>query len=278
MSAVAVRSILLAFALIGCSTPPGDDAADDGADDDASEPPGGIAWRTPRVLFKAQRFRIDAGGDTFFGRVADPRVHTDWSTPDYQTLEVTWLELGVEMRVNIYFYSDGTEWWSNEVRTYDGAVLGDWITYTGDLLRAPLGQPFTEDLELSSGSNALTVRGLHVEPFLPPLCDGSPYSLEPYDPVVWLPPVFDDSQVYCTQRVFAWDAMCAETDAPPGSTMAWTIDDPSIATIGPDPEVPLAARVYPVALGETIAHGVLHAADGAELAATQFTVHVRPYP
>jgi hypothetical protein len=264
---------LLAGHLVACGAGGGPDPGPDASGN--GEPRAGISWRTPHVLFKAHSFRIDAGGQAFFGRIPQPRVHSDFLAPDYTTLEVTWLEHEVEMRLYIYFSTDGSEWWSNELRTYDGNALGDWITYTGDFFRSALGQPFTDDIELTSGSDALLVRGLELDAFLPVVCDGSSYFLEPYDPTIWLVP--DNEHEYqFHQSVFLRDATCTDIAMPAGATLEWTIADPTIATIVGD--TGFEARLNPVAIGETTAQAVLRATDGTQLAATTFAVLVRPYP
>jgi hypothetical protein len=60
-------------------------------------------------------------------------VHSDPGDRRYRTLEVTWRERGVEMRMNIYFAADDTHWWATEVRVYDGSADGDWIGWGGGM-------------------------------------------------------------------------------------------------------------------------------------------------
>ena len=55
-------------------------------------------------------------------------VHSDPGTLTYRTLEATWRENGVEMRLNMYFAGDAASTWVEEVRIYDGEVDGKWLT------------------------------------------------------------------------------------------------------------------------------------------------------
>jgi len=49
------------------------------------------------------------------------------------------------MRLFIYFHADENNWWSSEVRTYNGQEGADWIYYTSDsgFFRSNLNQAFT---------------------------------------------------------------------------------------------------------------------------------------
>jgi|GEM_PF-3849933 len=128
-----------------------------------------ITWDTPFVRLHSERLRIENGGPTFLAAADHIAVTSDPGRPDeYTTLEATWHEHGTEMRVNLYFRSDGTEWWSDEQRTYRGDGRSEWITYTGEQFRSPLGVAFTGDVTLRSGTNSFTLRGLSLEAFRRP--------------------------------------------------------------------------------------------------------------
>jgi hypothetical protein len=66
-----------------------------------------------------------------------------------RTLEVTWQEAGVEMRLNLYLAADDADWWVTEVRVYDGSAEGHWIGWGGLWGRAADGEadPSSEDGE-----------------------------------------------------------------------------------------------------------------------------------
>ena len=102
--------------------------------------PAPVHFATPQVTFDATALLIDAEGRRFTsgGSVVD--VNSDPGIPNnYTTLELTWNERGVEMRLYMYFASDGHNWWSNEIRTYNGHAPGDWIYYTGTFFRDTAG-------------------------------------------------------------------------------------------------------------------------------------------
>lgn len=147
-----------------------------------------IDWSTENVTFTASAFSIDVGQQTFTTSGASVDFGSDPGRSDYQTLEVTWMENDVEMRWYVYFTSDGTDWWADEFRTYDGNADGEWITFTGEFFRSPLGSPFFGDIDLNASERGLTsrlrVEGMVLEPFttneiLPDLAlaDGAPPEL-----------------------------------------------------------------------------------------------------
>lgn len=113
-----------------------------------------IDWSTPFVKLQAEEFRIEVQGKTFLCESQSARASLN-SNPGtrnaYTTFERIWTEHGVEMRLFIYFYSDGSDWWANEIRIYDGRTDADWLAATGEWFRRPLGQAFTGDLDLTLG-------------------------------------------------------------------------------------------------------------------------------
>jgi|GEM_PF-2253060 len=160
-----------------------------------------INWSTENVTFAASSFAIDVNGQTF--TASDPAIDFDGDpgNDEFQTLEVTWMENGVEMRWYVYFASDGTDWWVEEFRTYNGDPDGDWVTFDGEFFRTPLGTPFSGDVDLDAIQDGVTSRvridNMVLQPFttnaiLPatPLADGSPPPLPPGLPrtgVEWTP-------------------------------------------------------------------------------------------
>ena len=101
-----------------------------------------VSWQTPNVTLTADDFWIEVEGEKFEARVAGIEVSGDPGWNAYTSLELVWFERGREMRLFIYFKSDGMQWWSDEIRTYDGQVPAEWIYYFGDHFRTPVGQPF----------------------------------------------------------------------------------------------------------------------------------------
>lgn len=104
-------------------------------------------WKTEVVDLEAADFRIEVGGQRFVG-ATQMDVRSDPGTMASWTLELTWQEHGREMRVNMYFASDGRDWRVREVRTYDGNAQGEWVYYVAPLFRVPLGQAFQGQLSL----------------------------------------------------------------------------------------------------------------------------------
>jgi hypothetical protein len=98
-----------------------------------------VNWQTPYAYFRADNFRIVANGKTFYANTPSVSVHSDPGSPTYTTLEVTWQENGTEMRLYIYFNSDGQKWWSPEIRIYNGKISPDWIIFKEKFFESNLG-------------------------------------------------------------------------------------------------------------------------------------------
>jgi hypothetical protein len=127
-------------------------------------------WQTETVAFDAHVVRIRAGRRIFDGQDNGVQVHSDRGEPRrYTTLEVTWPRReNVSMRLNIYFQSDGIDWWASEIRVSDGWPDGSWVTVVGERFRTPLGQACLGDLHLVDGGARLDIEGLHVQAFAAP--------------------------------------------------------------------------------------------------------------
>jgi hypothetical protein len=108
-----------------------------------------INWKTQVVLLMAREFSIDVRGKTF--RAATPAidVSSDPGNATYRTLEATWKENGVEMRLSLYFKGDAIASWVDEIRIYDGEVDGKWLTARGTFFKTPLGAQWTGDQDIA---------------------------------------------------------------------------------------------------------------------------------
>jgi hypothetical protein len=107
------------------------------------------------VALTADDFRLDQRPQ--FGVDVWPQLNSDPGGSDYWTIEVVWLEHEVEQRLNMYFGSDGTDWWVDEIRTYDGYDPGEWVYAYGPFFQAPLGEAFEADVRvelLGTGARA----------------------------------------------------------------------------------------------------------------------------
>lgn len=191
LAAAMLASVFLAVVLVGGGGQP-ERVTTGPAASSGAPPPGATGTpsapfhvETRQVSLSAGAIEIETGGKQF---VTAPPIDVD-SDPGirnaYTTLELTWQEHGVEMRLFVYFGSDGREWWSNEIRTYNGSAQGDWITYTGEFFRRPLGTPFVGDFTVATEDpviGRLHISDMRLEAFRrPPACESptGAFVLEP---------------------------------------------------------------------------------------------------
>lgn len=131
-----------------------------------------VHWSTEYVDLSADGFSIDASGQTFTAAGATVQTHSDPGDATYQTLELAWTEHGRTMLFNLYFQSDGTDWWAFEMRTYNGLAgdAADWVTFRGDHFRTPLGEAYTGDVDLTATEGGITshlvLHGLRLQAFV----------------------------------------------------------------------------------------------------------------
>jgi hypothetical protein len=102
-----------------------------------------VSWETDTVSLSASNFYIVAGGQVFTADVDEIDVDGDPGDDVATSLEVTWMEHDVEMRVYIYFEADGESWNAYEMRIYDGADPGEWVTFEDELFSAILGEAYS---------------------------------------------------------------------------------------------------------------------------------------
>ena len=105
--------------------------------------------------------------DLFFTADVDEiEISGDPGSDTYTTLEVTWLEHDVEMRVYIYFEADDAEWRAFEMRIYDGNDPGEWVTWEGEQFSASLGDSYNiMSFGRQIGDNGIYFGGLEVQAF-----------------------------------------------------------------------------------------------------------------
>jgi hypothetical protein len=193
-----------------------------------------VKWRAPFVELDAADFRIEAGGQEFLGNDPAIRVSGDPGRPnEYTSFEAEWHENGVPMRLYIYFKSDGVEWWSNEMRIYDSSPDGEWITFTGEFFRQPLGRAFTGDLDLVDPitGGALHLQGLRLQAFLPPeecSAEMPPYTIEVLYPEIELQAI---PGVGFAASVRLLDAECQTVTDDPAISYSWSLDDPNLVAL-----------------------------------------------
>ena len=125
-------------------------------------------WATGVVTLEANTVAIHVG-DKAFSPPADAALHSDPGSSTYRTLEMSWSEQGIEMRLNIYLAADDSNWWVSEIRTYDGLTPGNWIYYQAPSVKAARGDSYEGNLDLNGTSDAssgrLTINGLRLTAF-----------------------------------------------------------------------------------------------------------------
>ena len=121
-----------------------------------------IHWSTPFASLEASALWIETGGQRFTGSSA-VGIHSDPGNATYRTLEMSWAEHGVEMRLFIYFAANSANWWVSEMRTYDGRSPGNWAYYDGPFFRTPIGQAFRGNVDLVSDKTDTIPGHLHVD-------------------------------------------------------------------------------------------------------------------
>jgi hypothetical protein len=144
-----------------------------------------VVWTTDSASLTASNFYIKTDNVYFTSTKQNATVHSDPGNNRYKTLEITWYEFSasqaknVEMRMNIYFKSDGVYWWSDEIRTYNGKDPGDWIYYKPVSADKPffktlVGRPFRSTrFALSSnpiGAGTIEFENVTVNPFFKAYC------------------------------------------------------------------------------------------------------------
>ena len=226
---------------------------------DAPVPVGPFKAETRQVSLTADAVAIQAGGKQFV-TAAPVSVRGDPGTPnEYTTLELTWQEHGVEMRLFIYFSSDAKEWWSDEIRTYNGAALGDWITYKGDFFRRPLGQAFTGDFTVATPDSAvgsLRLSNLRLEAFRAPASCATakgPLALEPgTSPIL----IEGYTSGYGASVRLLSTSGCTPVPDEDQYRYEWTTSDPGVVTIQRLvlPELTRRADLKPVGRGRATVH------------------------
>lgn len=119
-----------------------------------------VNWTTDSVSLIADNFYIDVGEKRFYMK-PDPNTGVTMGpigSPNanmFTSLEVSWREYGIDMKVYLYFNKDNNHWWLSELKTYNGLTPGDWISY-GNIngISGILGEKFiANNLNLYSTSN-----------------------------------------------------------------------------------------------------------------------------
>jgi len=118
-----------------------------------------------RVEWTSGGHSVDVGGVSSTG--AFGTISGDPGSPSYATAELTWFEHGVERRINVYFASDGVNWFADEIRTYN-ELGNDWNYYRAGApyFVTPVGQAFEAscvDLTSDDGKAQLRLRDFKLK-------------------------------------------------------------------------------------------------------------------
>jgi hypothetical protein len=175
-TSVAASCVVLAtMALTSATTVAQTPSASPTPDETAPPSDGAVTWDSGAASFEADSYQIHVG-DTVLTGSGPAEIHSDPGDPTYRTLEIVWHEQGVEQRMNLYFAADAEDWWVTEVRTYDGAVDGEWINYWAvgqpprEMFRTPRGESFEGDVLLVGFGRVpavLEIVGLRLTAFAP---------------------------------------------------------------------------------------------------------------
>lgn len=98
-----------------------------------------ISWKTDTVQLSADDFYITVSGQKFVPNTTTT-INSDPGNPNYTTLEVVWVQNGIEMRMNFYFSANSTHYWITEIRVYNGKKPAEWITLKTEYWRNNLGR------------------------------------------------------------------------------------------------------------------------------------------
>ena len=271
--------VLVAAAAAGLLLAAGFAVAQRRSDDSASEAPGtatSFHFDTPTVLLDAASVDVTVAGKSFVPP-SDVVVEGDPGLGnDYTTLELTWHDQGVEQRIYVYFTSDGTNWWANQINTYDGQVNGDWVEQHGEFFKSPLGTAYAGDLDLPN----LKIHGMHVEAFRrPSACDSQTGPLA----LIANYPKIDSFVGRYGATLKLVDTATCQPVAVSGYAFDYRSDDPAVATVT-SPQ--LAIPDYPptltrvdltlVSSGSTVIHVVATDQAGTVVGTAEMQITVRP--
>ena len=136
-----------------------------------------INWSSQKVSLTADNFYLDVGEKRFFfkpdpntGILIGPSLGVE--SENFTSLGVSWREHGIDMKVSFYFNNDNEKWWLSEMKTFNGLMPGEWISY-GNIngVSGVLGDKFiAKNINLYSTSTiykgAVYFENLILQPFI----------------------------------------------------------------------------------------------------------------
>jgi hypothetical protein len=271
--------LFLVAAVAGLVVAAGVALANRGTDDTVANTPAAAStfrFETPTVLLEAESVEVTVAHQVFVPP-ADVEVAGDPGTPnEYTTLELTWHQHNVEQRIYIYFTSDGTNWWANEIRTYDGNSNAEWIEQQGEFFKSALGSAYVGDLNLPN----LKIHNMHLEVFRRPSSCENPTG--PLALVANFPTIDSPAGGYGATLSVIDTATC--TPVPVSAfTFEYTSDNPAVAELATEqlnvPDCPpnlTRVDVDLVSPGATTIHAVARDQVGNVVGTADMHVTVRP--
>ncbi|MDH5533052.1 MAG: dockerin type I repeat-containing protein [Candidatus Pacebacteria bacterium] len=128
-----------------------------------------VSFATAYAKLSADNFYIETNGKKFIADDPNITVHSDPGSDIYTTLEITWSEQSIPMRMYIYFkYTPGGFWEVTELRTYDGTSSYKQLYYPG-FTGNELGNPLIMsvfDLTSKDGLGKVHFENLNLQAFL----------------------------------------------------------------------------------------------------------------
>jgi hypothetical protein len=137
-----------------------------------------VAWSHEYSIgvttLRANTISIDSNGvlhtpPTELGMVQLDSDPPSGTLPDSTTLAMLWYEGAVIVKLNIYFETDGTDWWASQLKHKDDQIIAgdDWVEYNRELFRCPVGQAYVSDetLEPDAAPASITFEDLFVRAF-----------------------------------------------------------------------------------------------------------------
>ncbi len=244
----------------------------------SDSPTGSINWATPYVSLTSNPFSISTPNGTFVGSSDGRWVQSDPGSDTYTTLEATWHEHGVEMRMFIYFAQENGQWRVTELRTYDGNQRGEWIYYDGTAFGTQaVGQAINKDnftLTSRDGSGHVSFGTLQLQAFLPhpsPSLSPAGYYIEPkpYGTVAFgVSTPNSGYNIIAVVRNTQGQIVTDQSDF----HFTWTSQDPTIVTVQPDSVPPNGQCILGI---QSPCPQLWGSMKGIRLGTTTVTVEVR---
>lgn len=236
--------------------------------------PSSHRFETLRVLLTAGSVNVTVAGHTF-APTGDLLVGGDPGILNQSTeLDLIWHQGNIQQRIDIDFASDGTNWWANEIRTYDGSQDRRWIDHQGEFFKSPLGSAYVGDLNLPN----LKIHDMHLEAFRRPSSCVNPTA--PLAVVANFPKIDAVVGLFGANLSVVDTNTCAPVPVQ-AFNFEYRVDDPAVVAVvsGARPDdPPLMARVdLDLATpGNTTIHAVARDQTGKIVGTADMHVVVRP--